>query len=239
MFRPPRRRRIYLMRHAEAAYVDDEGAVTSNERQVSLTDSGRAQARKQAAVLASISFDRAICSSLRRTQETATLILAGRDAPTLEAVAELDEIRPADSTAQTDDRASWLAQVANPWAHAQTPGTRFLGGESFRDFDDRVHAVFDRIVKADDWTELLLMLHGAVNRTILNHVLNLPWQGQVSIEQDNCCLNIIDVEKDEEGEVSRYLIRAVNLTGYNLNKSGMMLTTMEQVAARLSETIGR
>ena len=51
MLNPPRRRRIYLMRHAEAAYVQEDGSVTDNERQVALTPLGRTQARKQAGLL--------------------------------------------------------------------------------------------------------------------------------------------------------------------------------------------
>ena len=234
---PPRRRRIYLMRHAEAAYVREDGSVTDNERQVALTPLGRTQARKQAALLASVPFDRAVCSGLPRTLETASLVLAGRTAPVLEVVSELEEIRPGPALEPPADPAAWLAEVANPWAAAEAPEARFLGGERFADFDARVRPAFDALMAADDWAHLLLVLHGAVNRSILNHVLNLPWQGRVSIEQDNACINIIDVDGDGTGAVNRYLVRAVNITGYNLNKSGMVLTHMEQTAARMAEIL--
>ena len=237
MLNPPRRRRIYLMRHAEAAYIQEDGSVTDNERQVALTPLGRTQARKQAGLLASVPFDRAICSGLPRTLETATLVLAGREEPTLEIVPELEEIRPGHATQPPADPLAWLADVANPWAAADAPEARFLGGERFADFDARVHPAFDALVAADDWTHLLLVLHGAVNRSILNHVLNLRWQGGVSIEQDNACINIIDVDRDESGAANRYLVRAVNITGYNLNKSGIVLTHMEQTALRMGEIL--
>ena len=237
MLNPPSRRRIYLMRHAEAAYIQEDGSVTDNERQVALTPLGRIQARKQAAVLASVPFDRAICSGLPRTLETATLVLAGRETPALETNSELEEIRPRQADEPPADPNAWLADVANPWAAAGAPDARFLGGERFADFDARVHPAFDALVAANDWTHLLLVLHGAVNRSILNHVLNVGWQGLVSIEQDNACINIIDVDQDEDGTVSRYLIRAVNVTGYNLNKSGIVLTHMEQTALRMGELL--
>lgn len=238
MFQPPNRRRIYLMRHAEAAYLNQDGSVTSDERQVSLTPLGREQARKQAAVLASIPFDRAVCSGLPRTRETAALILAGREAPKLEEAPALEEVRPSREIAPAEGIKAWLKQIANPWAEAHQAGARFLGGERFADFDARVRTAFDRIVQADDWTQLLLVLHGAVNRSVLNHVLRAPWQADVSIEQDNCCINIIDVDSDENGQVCRYLLRIVNLTAYNLNKSGMVLTNMEQAAKRVGEMLG-
>ena len=235
MFQPPDRRRIYLMRHAEAAYVQEDGSLALDSRQVGLTSLGRQQARKQAAVLASIPFDRAICSGLRRTRETAALVLAGREAPTLEIEPALEEIRPGNREALPADVEAWLRHVANPWAGAEAPDARFIGGERFTDFGARVRPAFRRIVNADDWTHLLLVAHGAVNRCILNAVLDLPWRGAATIEQDNCCINIIDVDRGADGGVTRYLLRTVNLTAYNLNKSGIVLTTMEQGAKRLSE----
>ena len=239
MLERPNRRRIFLLRHAEAAYIHADGTVTSDPTRVALTPLGRVQARKQAAVLASIPFDRAICSGLPRTVETARLALAGRDVPALEIQPTLEEIRGAGQAYGRENSAAWIEEVANPWAAAEDPNGRFLGGEKFSDFAARITPAFDNIVAAPDWTNLLLVLHGAVNRMILNHVLGLRWQKRVSIEQDNCCINIIDVDTNDNGGVERYLIRAVNLTGYNLNKSGTNLTTMEQAALRVSETLGK
>ena len=238
MFEHPHRRRIFLLRHAQAAYVHEDGTVTDDPRNVTLTNLGRQQARKQAAVLASIPFDRAVCSGLPRTVETARLILAGRENPALETEPALEEIRGAGMAYGRAGSPAWLEELANPWAAAEEPGARYLGGEKFADFGARVTPAFDRIVAGRGWTNLLLVLHGAVNRRILNHVLGLPWQKRVSIEQDNCCINIVDVDSDGDGVVARYLIRAVNLTGYNLNKSDIVLTTMEQAALRVGEALG-
>jgi len=237
MFEPPDRRRIFLLRHAEAAYVADDGTVTDDPRQVGLTAAGRIQARKQAAVLASIDFDRAICSGLPRTRETARIILNDRQHLALEAVTALEEIRGGGREQPVADVAEWLRHVANPWAAADHPDATFLGGERFVDFAARVTPAFDAIVDDTSWRCLLLVLHGAVNRMIFNHVMGLTWQGRMSIEQDNCCINIIDVDTDAGGGPARYLIRAVNLTAYDLNKSGIVLTTMEQTAARIAETL--
>jgi probable phosphoglycerate mutase len=100
-----------------------------------------------------------------------------------------------------------------------------------------VTPAFDAIIADQSWRNLLLVLHGAVNRMIFNHVMGLKWQGRMSIEQDNCCINIIDVDSDDEGRAVRYLIRAVNLTAYDLNKSGIHRTSMEDTAARIAATM--
>jgi probable phosphoglycerate mutase len=223
------------MRHGEAAYVAEDGTVTDDPRNVTLTANGRIQARKQAAVLASVPFDRAICSGLPRTRETATLVLAGRETPILEVVPELEEINGGGGDQPIADRRAWLKHVANPWAGADHPEATFMGGERFVDFSGRVTPAFDAIVADPSWQTLLLVLHGAVNRMIFNHVLGLSWQARVTIEQDNCCINVVDVDTDPKGEVSRFLVRVVNLTSYDLNKSDVFLTSMEHTAARISE----
>jgi probable phosphoglycerate mutase len=237
MFKEPDRRRIFLLRHGEAAYIDADGTVTDDPRTVPLTPTGQIQARKQSAVLASVTFDKAICSGLARTRETAKLVLAHRDHPPLEVVPELEEIRGGARPGEISDMKAWLGHVANPWAGADQPDAKFLGGERFVDFADRIIPAFDTIIADQSWRTLLLVLHGAVNRMIFNHVLGVPWQGRTSIEQDNCCINIIDVDGSRDGSAERYLVRAVNLTSYDLNKSGMHLTTMEQAAQRIANDL--
>jgi len=238
VYEAPDRRRIYLLRHAEAAYIREDGSVTDDPRSVPLTAAGRVQARKQAAILASVEFDRAVCSGLPRTVETARLILALRDEPELEVEPALEEIQGGDRGHPIDDMAAWLNHVANPWAGADEPDARFLGGEKFSDFADRVVPAFERIVADEGWRSLLLVLHGAVNRMLLNHVMGVSWHSHASIEQDNCCINVIDVDAPSRHHPRRYLIRAVNLTGYDLNKSSLHLTTMEQAALRIAAELG-
>lgn len=237
MFEQPQRRRIYLMRHGEVAYVDANGTVTDDPRNVVLTAEGRVQARKQAAILASVDFDKAICSGLPRTLETAKIVLAYRDHPTLEVMDALEEIHGGEPGQPVSDVKAWLQHVANPWAGAEEPEATFMGGERFSDFAQRILPVFDAIVADQSWSNLLLVLHGAVNRMIFNHVMGLSWQGRLTVEQDYCCINIIDVDTDDDGAAQRYLVRAVNLTAYNLNKSGIHLTNMEHTAQRIADQL--
>lgn len=232
MFKEPDRRRIYLLRHAEAAYLKPDGTPVADTRVAGLTANGEAQARRQAEVLADVEFDRAVCSGLPRTRATAAFVLNGRATPVLEVLPDLEEIRGGQRH-QPADLEAWIRHVANPWADAAQPDARFLGGERFADFAQRVLPAFERLIGDATWRTLLIVAHGGVNRLILNHVMNLPWQGAVSIEQDACCINIVDVDSERD-RVVRYLVRGVNITGYNLNKAGIMLTDMERTAQRLA-----
>jgi broad specificity phosphatase PhoE len=233
MFTEPDRRRIYLLRHAEAAYLKDDGTPVADTRLAGLTPDGEAQARIQAQALADVEFDRAVCSGLTRTRVTAAFILAGRAHPPLEIVPALEEVRGGERGRQIADMQAWIAHVANPWADAERPDGRFLGGETFAEFGGRVLPAFDDLVRDTGWRTLLIVAHGGTNRVILNHVMNLPWQGAASIEQDACCINVIDVDGDE-GRVVRFLVRGINVTAYNISKRGITLTDMEKTAQRLA-----
>ena len=221
------------MRHAEAAYIRADGTPAPDSRLVPLTAIGREQAQAQATVLRDIAFDRAVCSGLPRTVETAGIVLNGRAGPQLEQLPALEEIKPGHDQPAAAELAAWIAHIANPWSDAAAPDARFLGGERFRDFEARVLPEFDALLADSAWRTLLLVLHGAVNRVLLNRVMNLPWQGAMSIEQDPACFNIIDVDGHASG-VERFLVRAVNVTAYNLTKTGITLTDMERTAQRLA-----
>ncbi len=233
MFNEPDRRRIYLLRHAEAAYLQADGSPVPDTRVVGLTPNGETQAQIQARALADVEFDRAICSGLPRTRATAQIVLAGRAKPAVEIEPALEEIRGGDRARNIADMAAWVRHVANPWADAERADGRFLGGETFAEFGGRVLPVFRELVADRTWRTLLIVAHGGVNRVILNHVLNMPWQGAVSIEQDACCINVIDVDI-EENNVVRHLVRGINITAYNLSKHGIMLTDMERTAQRIA-----
>ena len=233
MFREPDRRRIYLLRHAEAAYMRDDGTPVSDTRIVGLTANGEDQARRQSEVLADVEFDRAVCSGLPRTRATAGFILGSRQTPALEIVPALEEIQVGERMDGATDMQSWIRHVANPWGDGAQADSRFLGGERFSDFERRVVPAFTALVSDRSWRTLLIVAHGGVNRLLLNHMMNLPWQGTVSIEQDACCINIVDVDMDGD-RVERYLVRGINITGYNLSKLGMGLTDMERAAQRIA-----
>ena len=226
------------MRHGEAAYVAEDGTVTNDPRNVPLTATGREQASIQGQLLADIAFDKALCSGLPRTVETATRVLAEskHPTPTLNINPALEEIhglgKARKPPATKAEALALLEQIANPWADGAEPDATFLGGDRFDEFGERVTQAWQDIIQDPSWSTLLLVLHGAVNRMIYNHIQQMPWSATVCIEQDNCCINIIDVDSEQP---PRYLIRTTNLTAYNLNKQGIVRTNMEDTAERMGE----
>jgi probable phosphoglycerate mutase len=218
------RRRIHLMRHAEAAYRLEGGAPAPDPRTVPLTARGRREAEQMRGLLADVPFDFALCSSLPRTRETADLVLHGRGLR-LEIERDLEEVhsgRPLDLP---------LEHLAHPFAGAGEPGARFLGGEPFDAFRARVVGALERQLAAANWRRALFVCHGAVNRVILGWALGSDAPAWAALEQDSCCLNVLDVDVDPaSGTLLRRLVRAVNITPYDLAKRDILLTTLEQTA---------
>lgn len=222
-----KRRRIYLMRHAEAEYIRADGSRAPDSRIVGLTERGREEARAMGTLLAGIAFDRAIVSGLRRTIETAELVLGGRG-PTIEAVGELEEIRGGDPVARAKlsppDYAYAMFQAAEP-------GQCFAAGEAFAKFTERVLPAYNRITADPSWSTLLMVCHGGVNRAILTDITCGGLKAFGAFEQDSCCVNVIDVDTCRDaGTVQRQILRGVNLTAGDPMKTSRRLLTMEGLA---------
>lgn len=219
------RRRIHLVRHGEVAYFDASGQ-PHNPRDVPLTPVGLVQVEALSRRLAAVPIDRAVFSGLPRTRETAAILIAGRDLP-LEEDNGFREIRggrlrdlPAGTTEERLGRA---------YAACGGEGERFLGGDVFSAFAERVTAAFHRLVAAPGWRSLLLVAHDGVNRAILCDALGCGPGAMATLEQDYACLNIIDLEPEGRGGY-RPLVRTVNMTAYDTVKAELHATSMEQVA---------
>jgi broad specificity phosphatase PhoE len=122
---------------------------------------------------------------------------------TLEAWPEFQEIRPGRLKDLEDPKEAFLKAF-----FPRDPSDRFLGGERYGDFLDRVLAAYARLL-AQPWDTLLLVAHGGVIRAILSYALTgkpilLP------LEVHPCGLSVLDM--DEE----RAFLRLHNLTPYEL-----------------------
>ncbi len=217
---PPRRRRVYLVRHGDVSYFDEHGRPV-RPGTVPLNAEGRRQAEAGARELAGVPLDRVVVSDLRRSIETATILAAGRGLK-LEIIEALREIQPgrlADIPATTTAEA-----FIGAFGAGIDRDVRFLGGETFGSLIDRVLPCFLGLLADTTWRHLLIVAHGGVNRVILAHALGRGLDGVGALEQDPGCLNILDIADD-----GRCLVRLVNHTPYNPIKTGLELTTMERL----------
>jgi probable phosphoglycerate mutase len=212
------RRRIYLMRHAEAAYF----SATGDPAAVALTELGLEQARAAGRLLRPVRLDRVVTSGLPRTRRTAEIVLGELAEPPAEVHddPDLQELRPGDLDAVTDEELGESFMAA--WRAAPPPEAAFLGGETVGSLVARVGRAMGRILADDGWDTLLIVAHGGTNRAILSAALAGPGAFFGQLEQSAACLNILDVGAD-------FVVRAVNVVAYDLVQDGPRTTSLERL----------
>jgi len=220
------RKRVYLMRHGEVSYQRPDGS-TQFSTEVELTDEGVEQTRLMREMLAPVPFDLGVHTGLTRTRQTVERVLAGREVR-IDTVHDLREIKAGSIEHLTEDRID--AELTYGFERAAQPGAGFPGGETFADFQARVVPAFESLLLRGDWTTALVVAHGGTNAVLLSWVTRGGLAGLAAFEQDAGCLNIVDVDV-VDGEVLRRMLRAVNLTPYNLTKHEHYLTVAERIVA--------
>ncbi|WP_038072312.1 histidine phosphatase family protein [Thermus scotoductus] len=206
------RRRLILLRHGEVDYFPQGRPVPPEG--VGLTERGKEQARAVGALLRDVPLDLALHTGLRRTEETLALVLEGREVE-VEAWPEFREIRPGRLRDLPDPERAFR-EAFRP----QSLEERFLGGERYRDFLERVLAAYRRLLERP-WGTLLLVAHGGVIRALLSYALT-GRPGFLPMEVHPCGLSVLDL--GEEGT----LLRLHNLTPYDLLPQ-TRLSTMEEL----------
>lgn len=204
-----RRRRLYLFRHGAVDYLDPSGEWVEDPDVVSLNDRGRSQAAAMAKLFDDIVVDRAICSGLPRTRQTAEIVLASREL-TVEDRADLEEIRP--QKGEAAGGYDVYDDVAFSHWRANDPRATFLGGERYSDFYRRIEKAIRGLLGESDWNNLAVFAHGGTNAAVLGWITGVGLDAFGLIDQATGCLNIIDFDVTEEGDIRRKVVRAMNVT---------------------------
>lgn len=225
------RRRVYLLRHGHVDYFDPK---ITGSREVELTSIGRTQASAAAELLQKVEFDRAICSGLPRTLQTAQIILnAQKTTPELETNSDFEEIQSGWVTGVT--REELAVKISTCFDDAHAPEARFLpDGETFATAEQRIARGFQSLVANDGWKSALIVAHEGVNRILLGHLSGGGLQSIGAFEQDLACINIIDLIVESENgrsghQIKRSIIKAMNFTAYDHVKHTLPRTSLEHL----------
>ncbi len=197
-----------------------------------LNQTGVAQAEALGQVLAGLPIDLAVCTGLRRTEQTARLAMGPRDLE-IDVIEGLSEAKTGsfEDIESFEDMATLFTRAFD---NAEEPDARFLTGESYAELWDRVALAWQGLLSRRDWTQVFVACHGVVNRTILAQALGAGPSIYRRIEQDPGCLNVLDIEG--EGPSARVdYVRLMNFTPYNTSKAGMLETTLETLWRQFTE----
>ena len=229
------RRRIYLMRHGFVDYTSKEVREAGDPTIAYLTPSWREEARAAGIALSEVHFDLALCSGLKRTRQTAEIVLREHpDAPPLEDEPRIGELRSG-KYIDFESAEQLAATMTFQFERAGEPGATFLdGGEKFSDAMSRIENGLLDLLHRPNWHTALVVAHEVVNRLILAWAIGAPLGASAAFEQDTGCINIIDFDlvPEESGsgtQIERALIKSVNLTPSNYLKNGMNLRSLEAI----------
>ena len=144
--------------------------------------------REQAAALGELFAGREVdvwSSPMLRTAETARLLAGGgrevRFHPRLREV----EIGDLDGAHCRDIFAAgpgWL----------EDPDVGLPGGESLRDVVNRVRPALEQVLRDSASRDVVVVGHGAVNRSLIASLMELPLEWAHRIRQDWACVNVLD-----------------------------------------------
>ena len=225
------RRRIYLFRHGSVDYIGADGSIVADTDRVVLNETGLAQAAEMRELFSDVQIDKALCSGLPRTRQTGETVLGSRDIP-LEVDAGFLEIRQLEG--EVTGNYDVVADVAFSHWRANDEEARFLGGERYSDFYSRIEKAIHGLLMDESWHNLALFAHGATNAAILGWVTGIGRSAFGVLDQAMCCLNVIDIDFGESGEILRKTVRAMNITADDPAKSNRHGGDMESLAHRIS-----
>jgi probable phosphoglycerate mutase len=210
------RRRIYLLRHGRVAYFVDGRPVDADD--VQLTIEGRRETEQTAAVLSGIEFDRVITSGLARAVETARIVVPEREP---ESWPELRELAGGRLAELPDPEAAFVGAFSGTLSEDAT----FLGGETIGSLLDRALPALQRLAGEPAWDIALVVAHGGTIRAILSYALTGGRAFLGNFELAPASISILDVGDD-------WIVRAVNVTPYDLPHTRTRLRTMEELWAQ-------
>ena len=170
-----------LIRHAAHIHLDK--LFSGRMPGVPLSETGRAQAARLGAALASEPIDQIVYSPLDRTSETAAAIAAARgSAVPVAAAAGLIEIDLGDWTGRSwqdfGDDPEWRA-----W-NERRGSARIPGGETMGEAQARIVGCLAALAREADGRTVAVVSHSDMIRAAVAHVLELPLDRLLSFDVD-------------------------------------------------------
>ena len=188
---------IYLMRHGETDW--NKGRRLQGQSDIPLNEYGIELAVKTAEALTDVPFDMAFCSPLGRAEKTAKIILGDRNTP-LYTDMRLKEINFGTHEGNCFDTAKQNPE--DPLHNFFCKPECYLppeGAESFAQVAERGRSFWqEKILPLEGSSEtVLIVAHGAFNRSILNSIIGTPLQDFWRIELPNCAVSILSLEEGQ------------------------------------------
>ena len=194
--------KLHLIRHGQTNWNEERRVQGQKESQ--LTELGMHQARALAQRLKHLVFDQVFCSSSVRTRQTAQHIFPHHKGE-IEFMDSLREINLGSWEGRLYDEVE--SQDPDSFRHFwQEPHLFSLtGAETFYDLQQRAIETIETIFPNYHQKQIAIVSHGALIKTVLSHVENLPMEKLWSPPlMHNCAHSIIEFETDGRSRITQY-----------------------------------
>lgn len=162
---------MYYVRHGETdVNVQMQQGIHKAEDDAPLNARGVEQAEQTAALFKEVEFDVIISSPMQRALKTAEII---RGTQTIPLIVEPD---------LREREGGNIDLVAWHTLFDMDANIKLAGGESVKEFFERVYRVIEQTRLQYDGKRILVVAHGGVHHAVYAYVNRLPWKGNVRIE---------------------------------------------------------
>ena len=188
---------IYLMRHGETNWNKERRL--QGQSDIPLNEFGVELAVKTAEGLKDVPFNVAFCSPLGRAVETAKTVLGNREVP-LNTDDRLKEINFGTSEGMHFDEAKQdPAHPLHNFFRRPECYSPTGGADSFAQVAERGRSFLqEKILPLEDTHEaVLIVAHGAFNRSLINPIMGIPMEDFWHVELPNCAVSILSLEKGQ------------------------------------------
>ncbi len=217
------RKRIYLFRHGDVSYMTN-GQFVKEPNHVDLTPKGKKQALAIDENTKNVRFDRIVTSGLPRTIQTATPI-AERRGISIDSYSALIEYQWSPQTIVDTSIEKLGFLFEDPEFQVATGGL-----ETMDDFFNRIVQQLMNLLR-EDWHQIALVLHGAVNAAIMCWVNDLEINQASKFDQDHGALSVLDFDLENDGTVIRKCIRRFNVPPFSDDLDPPWMSSWESTVA--------
>ncbi|RBP45595.1 histidine phosphatase family protein [Garciella nitratireducens] len=185
--------RLYLIRHGETIWNRERK--TQGIKNVSLSETGKLQAKYLAKRLKKENIDFIYSSDLSRAYKTAEIV-GNHIGKSVQILPEIREMNFGDWEGLTlNEIDKKFHDIYNQWNH--TPHlAKIPGGETLIQVQERAIKVVNRIIKKNPNKNIVMISHGTTIKTIIFYLLDIDLSYYKKIKQDNTAINIIDFKKE-------------------------------------------
>jgi broad specificity phosphatase PhoE len=143
---------------------------------------------------------------------------------------DLQEITPSEAGTKGKSVADIFHEVQRFFKASETSWDEpYLGGESFRQVQERGVRFLNSVLSQEDWQTLLVVAHGGFNNAMLAYATGVTGGRLFNIEQDFGCINIIDFTH------GRPFLRLANFTLYDQLKVKLRTHSLDVILSLLRQ----